>query len=47
MKKILLTMAFVLTALGNAWAESVSDFWAHDITIPSGNIATYRRARFC
>lgn len=37
MKKILLTMAFVLTALGNAWADDVT---VSDITIPQGSVAT-------
>ena len=37
MKKILLTMAFVLTALGNAWADEVT---VDDITIPQGSAAT-------
>lgn len=36
MKKILLTMAFVLTALGNAWADD--DVTVGDITIPQGSI---------
>jgi hypothetical protein len=37
MKKILLTMAFVLTGLGSAWAAEVT---VTDITIPQGSIAT-------
>ena len=37
MKKILLTMAFVLTALGNAWADDVT---VDNITIPQGSVAT-------
>jgi hypothetical protein len=37
MKKILLTMAFVLTALGNAWADDVT---VSDITVPKGGKAT-------
>ena len=36
MKKILLTMAFVLTALGNAWADDVT---VSDIQIPQGKSA--------
>ena len=37
MKKILLTMAFVLTALGNAWADDVT---VGNIDIPQGSTAT-------
>lgn len=37
MKKILLTMAFVLTALGNAWADDVT---VADITVPKGGTVT-------
>lgn len=37
MKKILLTMAFVLTALGNAWADDVT---VGNIDIPQGNSST-------
>ena len=37
MKKILLTMAFVLTALGNVRAADVT---VSDITIPQGSVAT-------
>lgn len=37
MKKILLTMAFVLTALGNAWADDVTV--PSSITIPQGGTA--------
>lgn len=39
MKKILLTMAFVLTALGNAWADDVT---VSDVTIPEGSTATLK-----
>lgn len=39
MKKILLTMAFVLTALGNAWADDVT---VDNITIPKGSSATLK-----
>ena len=38
MKKILLTMAFVLTALGNAWADEVS--CTDNVSIPQGSAAT-------
>lgn len=37
MKKILLTMAFVLTALGNVWADEMT---VENITIPQQNSAT-------
>ena len=37
MKKILLTMAFVLTALGNVWADEMT---VENITIPQQNTAT-------
>lgn len=39
MKKILLTMAFVLTALGNAWADDVT---VGGITIPERSSATLK-----
>ena len=39
MKKILLTMAFVLTALGNAWADDVT---VSAIEIPQGSTATLK-----
>ena len=39
MKKILLTMAFVLTALGNAWADDDVTVQS-SISIPEGSIAT-------
>jgi len=39
MKKILLTMAFVLTALGDAWADDVT---VDNITIPKGSSATLK-----